>query len=172
VEENAPEKKSMRWDVFTDEEKEKFLDLVVACGGNITEAAEKMGYSRHTVYVHMHKYPEFGKAVSEARDLAKPRVLDEIRSRVFDGIPEPVIYQGEVCLDKSGKPIVIMKKDFQTLRLLAISLYPELFKERFEHSGPDGKPMNVVVYVPSNGRGPKPETEPASPGETPESKTN
>lgn len=165
----------MRWDAFTDEVKQEFLTALVECGGSISDAARKLNYDRTTVYVHMKQDKEFAAAVAEAREASKPIFEDELITRVLNGVPEPLYYQGEPVM-KDGKQVVIYKKTDASLRLMLQALYPEKYKERFEHTGPNGGPMaNVHIYIPHNNRGPAPagaEIEKPKSGDSPETKTS
>lgn len=169
-------KRTFRWDAFDDAVKEEFIIKLIECGGCIFEAATQLGYDRGTIYKHMRKDEEFKKAVEEARETAKPMVVDELMQRVFVGVPEPLYYQGAQVVDVSGRPVFLMKKTDKSLQMLAQALYPEKFRERFEHTGPNGGPMaNVHIYIPHNNRGPAPagaEIEKPKSGDSPETKTS
>lgn len=168
-----------RWDAFTDERKALFLRRLIECGGYLSEAAEVCGVDRGTVYKHMRDSEVFAAQVAEARKVGKfalPFELeDELHRRIFDGIKEPVYYQGRQCVDDQGRPLFVMKKTDASIIFALKGEMPEKYKEKFEHSGPGGNPLNqtVVVYVPDNKRGPRPATAVAPPtGDSTETKTS
>lgn len=156
------ENQKPRWDAFDDEQRTQFLKVLTENYGNITHAAEACGYDRGTIYRHMHNSPEFAAQVHEARSVGrfglKYAYEDELQMRILDGVPEPVLHLGKHCLDAKGEPMWIRKKTDVSLIVGLKAEMPEKYKDRFEHSGPGGNPLNqtVVVYVPHNNRGPLP----------------
>ena len=65
--------------------------------GNVTTAAEKVGFSRATAYRYRDADPDFAAAWDEARAEAGDRLKAEAIRRGVEGWDEPVFYQGEVC---------------------------------------------------------------------------
>lgn len=133
--------------------------------GNVTEAADKARIGRRTHYDWLDADSEYAAAFKQAKEDYCDQIRAEIRRRVFEGIPEPVIYQGQVqfdvCRDKdtgeilynddgipivSDRPLVVYKKDSQILMFEAKKHIPE-YRERFEHehTGPGGGPLALTV---------------------------
>lgn len=143
---------------FTDEKRDEFLQAVSDAGGNISEACRVTLVSRPQVYTQRKGDPEFAKALEEARELGVEALEDECRRRAYDGVDEPVIWQGKRALDDNGVPMSIKKYSDTLLMFLLKGAKPGKYRERYDHevSGPGGGPVSstgVVVYLPDNGRG-------------------
>lgn len=81
---------------LTPEKKRAFL-AVVAETCNVTKAAAAIGVSRWTVYDWRKTDNEFALAWIEAEKIGVEGMKDEIKRRAFDGVIEPVFYQGSAC---------------------------------------------------------------------------
>ena len=130
--------------------------------GNLTAAAKacKIDKRRHVDWMKEEEYPgEFAKAKEHYCDLLR----EELRTRVFKGIPEPVIYQGQlqfeplrrngaVVRDKNGVPrlsnvpLVVYKKSDVLLMFEAKKHMPE-YREHYnhEHTGAAGAPLKIEI---------------------------
>lgn len=134
--------KRTRW---TDTRREKFLQHLRETG-NVTVAARAVGFSRSRVYMIKDEDPTFAQEWENAEREAADLLEKEAYRRAVEGVDEPVFYQGIMVS-------TIRKYSDALLTLLLKGTKPEKFRERFEHSGPEGKPLELVkVYLPDNGR--------------------
>lgn len=90
--------------------------------GNVTAAASAAGVIRQQHYDWLAD-PKYAAAYQDAREQYADALETELRRRIFDGIEEPVIYQGKLCWQetasgkKLGKPLVVKK--FSDVSLIA-----------------------------------------------------
>ena len=139
----------------------QFLEAYGECG-NLTAAAKacKIDKRRHVDWMKEEEYPgEFAAAKERYCDLLRA----ELHDRIFRGIPEPVIYQGQlqfeplrkngaIVRDKNGNPrlsnvpLVVWKKSDVLLMFEAKKHMPE-YREHYnhEHSGAGGAPIAIEV---------------------------
>ena len=113
----------------TAKKKRKFLDLLAECG-NVSRSASAVGSCRQSMYRARRKDPEFRREWEEAEDIAAIALEDEARRRAFEGVDEPVFYQGEVC--------GTIKRYSDTLLIFMLKAHnPEKYKDtiRTEHCG-------------------------------------
>ena len=119
----------MRPERFTDEYRQKFLDLLRQ-HGNVTLAAEALGFERTTVYVHRAKNKTFAAewdgAIAEAAD----RLEAEAWRRAVEGVDEPVF--GRVAKDKDGQIGTIRRYSDALMARLLSAHKPEKYRERKE----------------------------------------
>lgn len=78
------------------EKKTAFL-TILADTANVTAAAAAIGVARRTVYEWREEDPEFAAGWAYAEKLGVEGMKDEIKRRAFDGVLEPVFYQGDEC---------------------------------------------------------------------------
>ena len=85
-------------------------------------------------------YDDFAARWDAALDAAVDALEDEARRRAMDGIDRPITYQGEITgtYKEYSNPLLIT---------LLKAHRPEKYRERFEHSGPGGKPLTTVAVV-------------------------
>lgn len=80
---------------FTIERKMAFLAaLATTC--NITKACKAVDISRQTVYDERDEDPAFAEAWEKALERGADVLEDMAKERAFDGVDEPVFYQGDV----------------------------------------------------------------------------
>lgn len=137
--------------------------------GNMTAAAEGL-VDRSTVYDWIESDPKFAEAFRLAKEEAGDRLEEEARRRAHDGWLEPVFSKGVRAwdgVDEDGNvvhpeseravrvvPALMRKYSDRLLEILLKGAKPEKYRERFEHTGRDGGPIeNVVVFLPDNARG-------------------
>lgn len=96
--------------------------------GNIKAACEAAKVGRRTHFEWIKADQEYAAAVLEARDLAADVLEEEARRRAVTGVLEPVFQVGE----EVGK---IRKYSDTLLIFLMKGARPEVYRERFEHSG-------------------------------------
>lgn len=74
---------------------ETFLSAL-STSANVTLSAAQAGVSRAVAYKRRSKDPEFAKLWDEAVEEALDLLEAEVQRRAFQGVDEPVYYQGEV----------------------------------------------------------------------------
>lgn len=105
--------------------------------------AAKIG--RRTVYDWLQEDPAFKVAYLEAAEDACDTLEEEARRRGAEGWEEPV-YQG-------GEQVgTIRKFSDRMLELTLKARRPEKFRERYEHTGAGGGPIQVTKRVTFGGR--------------------
>ena len=112
----------------------------LALGGNVTLAAQQAGIDRATAYKNRARSREFTVAWEEALAEAVDRLEIEARRRAVTGVEEPVYYKGVVV----G---TVTKYSDAMLTLLLKAHRPEKFRERFEHTGADGGPIQTEQTI-------------------------
>jgi hypothetical protein len=74
-----------------------------------------------------------------AKEMAADRLEEEAWRRAVDGVDEPVGFY-------RGKPSAWVKRYSDTLLIFLLkALRPEKYRERYEHSGPEGGAIPVMV---------------------------
>lgn len=124
--------------------------------GHVTRAVSTVPIPRQTAYGRREADEEFRKAWDEAvkrsKDSRRDRAVEELNERVYRGVPEPVLHQGQAqytahlpdgtwCPDDDPRavrdaagnvvriPMVLYRKEFAPLNLLLKSLDGKTFKE-------------------------------------------
>jgi hypothetical protein len=133
--------------------------------GNITLAASAAGITRGMHYRRLKKDPVYKAAFDVSQEIAIGVLEDEATRRAVEGIEELVLFQGRVCyapviddeglivLNEEGKPIIsrrpLKKRTYSDsmLQFLLRGARPEKYRERFEHTGKDGGPINAHLEV-------------------------
>jgi len=115
-----------------DEEAKAWLEAVECAKQLSIEAAEDEAWTRA---VHGWKEPVFG-AISEPVNI--PRA---------DGNGTRLVWA-----HRTGVVGEITKKSDTMLIFMLKGAKPETYRERFEHSGPDGAPLQLQIVLPDNGR--------------------
>lgn len=135
----------------------RFLDAF-AVRGNVSKAAELAGIHRDSHYRWLNDDPAYAPLFKAAEGQFADAIRDFVKRRAIDGVPEPIIWQGIVVTDKdTGEPVTVLKRSDRILELLAKAKCEE-FKEKVEHTGADGGPIQfgklVVEFVdaPAPGR--------------------
>jgi hypothetical protein len=105
---------------------------------SFNDAAEAAGVSLKTGYNWRHDDTDtaFQDGVKLAMELACDRIEAEIRRRAIEGVEEPVYQQG-------GMVGTVRRFSDTLLIFLAKGAMPQKYRERFEHSGPNGGPIPV-----------------------------
>jgi len=110
-----------------------FLQLY-AQHGNISRACQQITINRATVYEWLEDDAEFKALYDLASDDASDALEYEARRRGVEGTLKPV-YQ-------MGKRVGTIREFSDSLLITLLKgKRPEVFRERFEHSGPGGKPL-------------------------------
>lgn len=117
--------------------KARFLRAFANCG-NVLQSAKAAGIGRRTVYDWLKADAVFAEFHAEAIDDANDVLEGEARRRAVEGVLEPV-YQG-------GKRVGLVRKfSDQLLIVLLKGNKPEKYRERLEHTGKDGKPIQAEI---------------------------
>lgn len=116
-----------------------FLSSLIETGGNVSRACEVSGTARQRVYEWRAADPAFATAWDEAVEAGTDELEEEARRRAYEGVDEPVFYQGEMC----G---TIRKYSDTLLIFLLKGRRPDKYREnvRTEHTGKDGGPIRLV----------------------------
>lgn len=123
-----------------------FFDAL-SSGSTVGAACEKAGYTRSNVYRWREEDSQFAAAWDDADEAAVERMEAEADRRAIEGTDKPVFHRGEQC--------GIVREFSDTLLIFRLKAKrPAVYRERFEHSGPNGKELagNTIFYVPQNGR--------------------
>lgn len=106
--------------------------------GTISYAAQAARINRRAHYDWLAADTAYGAAFEEAKDEAADRMEKEAIRRAVTGTRKPV-YQG-------GKEVgAIQTYSDLLLMFLLKGARPAKFRERFEHSGPDGAPLSPTL---------------------------
>lgn len=109
-----------------------------AVTGNVLKSAQAAKVGRRTVYGWLEADQVFRSLHDEAHQDALDLLEEEARRRAVDGWLEPV-YQG-------GKRVGLIKKYSDALLIFYLKgKRPETFRERFEHTGKNGDPIQTEV---------------------------
>lgn len=104
--------------------------------GSVVRAAKAAGIQRQLHYRALEKSVEYRTHFEEAEKRFGDALEGHARKLARDGVREPVFFQGIKCgsrLKYSPALIIAMLK----------ALKPEKYRERFEHTGPDGGPIQI-----------------------------
>lgn len=136
----SEENEQSLWTDWTPEKEAKFIKSLVSTGGNIARACRAAKVARSTVYDHKKKDPAFAQKWSEAVEQGIDELEQEARRRAFSGTEKPVFYKGDVVghINEYSDTLMIF---------LLKGNRPEKYKERHEHTGKDGKPIEVATKV-------------------------
>lgn len=121
---------------LTSSKRKLFLKAYIDCGA-VRQAAKAAGVA-HAMHYEWMKDPAYAAAFAEAEKEAIDHLEQELYNRVYDGTPEAVIYQGEVCYEKdskgklTNKPLTIHRKN-DTLLIFALKAKrPELYRDNWK----------------------------------------
>jgi len=107
--------------------------------GTHQAAAKAAGVHRRSHYGWLTD-PAYARAFEEAKDEAADSLEQELIARARDGWREPV-YQG-------GELVGHILKKSDTLLIFALKgLRPEKYREKFEHTGPRGGPIQLEPVI-------------------------
>lgn len=104
--------------------------------GNIAATCRQIGVGRRTVYDWKANDPTFLTQYDDVEDDAVDGLEGEATRRAVQGVDKPV-YQG-------GKLVGHVREYSDTLLIFLLKgKRPEVYRERFEHSGPKGGPIAI-----------------------------
>jgi len=121
---------------LTTKRKNEFLNLLSE-GFSVSHAAAAVNISRWAMYQHRANDEEFAAAWNEAVEAGTDKLEDEARRRAFEGVDEPVFYQGMEC----G---VIRKYSDTLLIVLLKARRPGKYRENVNLSGEVGVTAKIV----------------------------
>ncbi len=154
-----PQAKRPKW--------QKLFLQELALTGNVRLACQKARVERSTVYKARweaegrrpaddkttdarglpRQYDDFAAKWDAALEEAGDRLEEEAWRRAVGGTLKPVFYQGLLCTDRKGQPMGVQEYSDTLLVLLLKAHRPDKFRERFEHTGPGGKPLAPLTVV-------------------------
>jgi hypothetical protein len=114
---------------------ERFLSALRE-GRSVSAAAADAGVSYRLAYYWRAKDAEFAKAWQEALEEGTDRLEDEARRRAVEGTTKPIYHRGE----RVGEVQVYSDA---LLMLLLRARRPDKYRDRVEHTGKDGAPLEV-----------------------------
>lgn len=114
--------------------KKRVLEAYAECG-TVTYAARTAGVGRRTIYDWLEHDPDFARDFDEAGEEAVDSLEKEARRRALDGVVEPVGFHqgvaGEYVRRYSDTLLIFLLKGAR----------PEKYKDRHEHTGAGGGPI-------------------------------
>lgn len=121
---------------------------------SITKAAEAADMERGMHYRWLEDDPQYKADFETAKEEAFQSLQDEAVRRAHEGIRKPLVYQGQftyASYTKKGKgigpPLAIQEYSDSLLMFLMRGMKPEMYRERFEHTGKDGGPIEGNITI-------------------------
>jgi hypothetical protein len=110
--------------------------------GNVRASCQAAGINRTTAYKARDASEEFSRQWDEALEEAVDSLEAAAWRRARDGVTrhEPIMFQGDKVAEK-----VITEYSDSLMTLLLKAHRPEKYRERVEHSNPDGTPLMQPV---------------------------
>ncbi len=131
--------------------KRAFLGAYAECG-SVAKAAKTAGISRRSHQLWMKASgpgaDAYREAFAEAHEMACDMLEAEARTRAVEGTRRYKFYRGRPILDpRTGEPYFEHDYSDTLLIFLLKGARPEKYRERYEHSGPDGGPIQMSQYA-------------------------
>ena len=117
---------------------------------NIGRACQAAGIHRSTHYRRYEKDQLYRAAFDRAWRIGCGRIMDRAIDFVYQGIPEPIIYQGEFCYDRDGKQMFVYNIPERLLSRVLAAEFPEKYNVshlQAEVTGKDGAPLIPTKIV-------------------------
>ena len=130
----------------TEERKALYLRALVLTGGNNLAACRHLGMGPRTPFKWGVAYPEFKQALEEALNHGTDILEDEARRRAYDGVDEPVFYQGTMV----G---TVRKYSDALLMFLLRGRKPEVYRDRTEVNVTTNQALVDAIYAGRNRTG-------------------
>lgn len=118
--------------------------VALACletGASLAATAREVGVTRRAIYAWTKTDPEFAEAYAEALDRGLEAIEDELHTRVFDGVPEALAYQGVLT------GAVVAKKSDTLLMFYLKSRDPERYCDTARKAALDRKALQLALDV-------------------------
>ena len=114
---------------------------------NVSQACAEANINRRSAYYLKNTDLDFAAEWEDALQRATDTLEAEARRRALEGCLEPVVSGGRLIMDPDdpSKPMMVRKFSDTLTVLLLKGHRPERFRERFEHTGKDGGPLQVVI---------------------------
>lgn len=110
----------------------------------VYHAAQASKVGRRTHYDWLTNDPAYAVAFDDAKEAVIDILTNEADRRGAEGVLEPVYYQGE--------KVDSVRKYSDVLLIFRLkALAPDLYRERFEHSGPGGGPIHTTFTLKLDG---------------------
>jgi len=143
---------------------------------NIKHSCKVAGISRQTFYEWRDADEDFNAQLAVAEPEANDTLEYAAHDRAVNGVPSYVVSQGKMVYEEiplldeegkpqlnkqggqimlRGKPLIERKYSDTLLVTLLKARMPEKYKDKVEHTGKDGGPIQVEIYkvrLPDNGR--------------------
>ena len=141
-------------------QQDKFLEQFVTMG-NVAGCCRATGVGRRTVYHWLKDDAAFRERFADVENDACDALEQEARRRALIGVNKPVFGTLPVQRDADGKVIGgggtgqvgTMPEYSDTLLIFLLKAKrPEIYRERFEHTGKGGGPIQVKKVVTFGGR--------------------
>lgn len=118
-----------------------------AQGATDVEVADALGIHVATLYRWQHEHPEFREAARVAKEAADDRV-----ERSLYHVAVGYSYDTVRILQHNGKPVVVPYREHVPPDAKAAAFWlknrqPEKWRDRIEHAGPNGGPIQAAVRV-------------------------
>lgn len=134
----------------------RFLEAFARLG-TVSAACHAARVGRRTHYDWLKADDAYAEAFAEAERINTESLEQEAVARARDGWLEPVYQGGELV----GQ---VRKKSDTLLIFLLKARKPDMYREKFEHSGPGGGPIVTKTEVTFGGRWKPPAAAPTSAG--------
>lgn len=125
----------------------RFLLALEETGGQVKKACEMAGIDRTTIWDYRKSDPKFAAQYDIALDKGIDLLEAEAKRRAFEGVDEPVFYQGGKC--------GMIRRYSDTLLMFIIKGNRPRYKDKVELSGDNSSPLfpkQVTLYIPENQR--------------------
>lgn len=118
--------------------------------GNVSRAAKIAGIHRSLHYNTWMKDVDYAKAFEDARDQAIEVLEAEVRRRGLEGNIKYKFKRDGTPLKHphTGEPYYELEHSDNLLMFLLKALKPNTYRERVEHTGPDGGPITIEHLAP------------------------
>ncbi len=124
---------------FTPKKREKFLETLAATC-NVSKSAQAVGVSTVTVYKTRRKDEAFAMEWEQAIEAGTATLEAEAMRRAFDGVDEPVFYQGEI--------VGHVRKYSDNLAMFLLKAHaPEKYRERSDVNMTHSGEAKFVMYA-------------------------
>ena len=114
-------------------------------GSGVSQIADAFGIAIVTIYEWMEKYPDFAKAITGTRHFADEKVAAALYSKAVGykrKVTKAMQHNGNVVMAEYEEQ---MPPDTAAAFIWLKNRQPELWRDRHEITGADGKPLEVAL---------------------------